>query len=39
MKDKILEEFGKSGFIKDNDFKIINLTDTECSLEYKVKES
>ena len=39
MKDTILKEFGKSGFIKDNDFKIINLTDTECSLEYKVKES
>lgn len=39
MKDRILEEFGKSGFIKDNDFKIIVLTEEECTLEYKVKDS
>ncbi len=40
MKEKIIDSFNNSrGFIKNNDFKIIELTNNHCIMEYKVKES
>ncbi len=40
MKEKVIENFGKEkGFIKTNNFKIIELDEEHCKMEYKIEES
>ena len=40
MKDKIIDGINNSkGFIKNNNFKIIELTKEHCIMEYKIKEN
>lgn len=40
MKEEIIERFSKdNGFIKNHNFKITELNDDECIMEYEVKES
>ncbi len=40
MKEKVIEEYNKdNGFMKHNDFKIIELDNNHAKLEYKIKKN